>query len=89
MTLNWGFLAQVMSSSIDEPRNVGGRPATGITKTKPPLSMNKDLWGRIKALAFNSNASASGWVEARLRKIVEEEEARASGESSNNSPASV
>ena len=51
-----------------------GRPATGITKAKPGLTLDKRLVAKAKKAAFKQNLSLSAYVERAIADYFTKQE---------------
>ena len=51
---------------MSKPARPPGRPATGITKTKPGLTIDKKLVAKAKRAAFREGISFSQYVEKAI-----------------------
>lgn len=52
---------------VTQKRKVG-RPATGITKTKPSITMDKRVEKLARKAAFSEGLSLSAWIERAVRE---------------------
>jgi predicted HicB family RNase H-like nuclease len=50
-----------------------GRPATGQTKAKPGLTIDKRLIAKAKKVAFRQNMSLSAYVERAIANYLQPE----------------
>jgi predicted HicB family RNase H-like nuclease len=50
--------------------NRPGRPATGTTKAKPGLTIDKRLVAKAKKAAFRENMSLSAYVERAIANFI-------------------
>ena len=56
-----------MSAKQSTQKNKVGRPATGITKAKPSITMDEKLMKRARKAAFAEGVTFSNWVERAVR----------------------
>jgi len=52
-----------------------GRPASGITKVKPGLTIDRKIVARAKKAAFRQNMSLSAFVERSIACFLEAQKA--------------
>jgi predicted HicB family RNase H-like nuclease len=57
-----------------------GRPATGVTKESPALTLDKDIVRRARKRAFDTQSSLSSWVEQAMAERLSAEEKNEEGE---------
>lgn len=53
-----------------KPKRKVGRPATGITKTKPSITMDKKIEKMARKAATLEGLSFSSWVERSVRESL-------------------
>lgn len=60
-----------MSNTTSRPP---GRPAKGITKVKPGLTIDRKVVAKAKKEAFRQNMSLSAYVERALARFLESQQ---------------